>query len=218
MAIYTTTIRNMIESGYDLGLKDYPIWSEDAREPLNNAIINHYYFREIGFETAGLFKFHLNRTMNEIMPYYNELYLTTQYKYDPTKSYSMEEIYSGSNNSNLMGTNDTITDVVGKSEANGQQINSDTPQGLLETGAIKNGLYATSASITSEQTNAYTGTNNQNNISQDKKDTAEFKRTTTGNNVGNVAELIKAYRENIIMIQQEIVLHPAIETLFMSIY
>lgn len=73
MSKYTTELRYIVESGYDLGLKDYEIFSEEYRTKLNNKILNHYYFHEIGYETANRFKWELNNLMNEIMPYYNQL-------------------------------------------------------------------------------------------------------------------------------------------------
>lgn len=54
MATYTTELRRLIENGFDLGLDDYPIFDEEYRAVLNKKIIDHYYFCEIGFETAGL--------------------------------------------------------------------------------------------------------------------------------------------------------------------
>ena len=81
MSVYTTQLRWIVENGYDLGMKDYPIFDETHREELNKKIIDHYYLREIGFETVGLFKRHLNVRLNEIMPYYNELYKTIAVEY-----------------------------------------------------------------------------------------------------------------------------------------
>ena len=83
MATYTVEVRAMVENHFDLGLKDYPIFDENYRGVLNQKILEHYYFREIGFETASLFKFYLNRTMNEIMPYYNQLYKSELLEFNP---------------------------------------------------------------------------------------------------------------------------------------
>lgn len=83
MAFYTTQLRDLVENGYDLGLKDYPIFNEAYREILNKKIIDHYYMREIGAETPALFVFYLNRKMQEIMPYYNKLYESELKEYDP---------------------------------------------------------------------------------------------------------------------------------------
>ena len=76
MSKYTTELRYLIQSGFDLGLRNYPIFDENYRSKLNEKILNHYYMREIGFETAGLFKRYLNVKMEEIMPYYNQMYLS----------------------------------------------------------------------------------------------------------------------------------------------
>ena len=53
---------------------DFPIFDNDYRSVLCIKILKHYYTREIGFETVGLWKLKLNMMMNEIMPYYNKLY------------------------------------------------------------------------------------------------------------------------------------------------
>jgi hypothetical protein len=74
MSKYTTELRYIVNSGYDLGLDDYPLFSDEYRERLNEKIINHFLFHEIGFETVEKFKNRLNVKMNEIMPYYNQLY------------------------------------------------------------------------------------------------------------------------------------------------
>ena len=57
---------------------DYPIFDESYRNVLNHKILKHYYTREIGMETVGLWKLKLNTKMNEIMPYFNERYIVAQ--------------------------------------------------------------------------------------------------------------------------------------------
>lgn len=61
----------------------YPIYDTSYKAPLETKIINHFYFREIGAETAAQFKFMLGRTLNEIMPLYNELYKTADMEFNP---------------------------------------------------------------------------------------------------------------------------------------
>lgn len=91
MAKYTVTIYELIQSGWDFDLKNYPIWSEQYRQSLNKKILDHYMFREIGFETPQMFNFYINRTLNEIMPYYNQLYETTILDFDPLSNYKIDE-------------------------------------------------------------------------------------------------------------------------------
>lgn len=93
MSKYTTEVRYICEEkcGIDttkiptspeavIGLaspkifESYPIYNENYRNILNRKILKHYYLREIGFETYAMWRFKLNAKMNEIMPYYNELY------------------------------------------------------------------------------------------------------------------------------------------------
>lgn len=69
----------------------FPIWDEAHRGELEKKIIEHYYFRQIGFETVGRFKFKLNMRLREIMPRMIKIYATTQYKYNPIENYNMEE-------------------------------------------------------------------------------------------------------------------------------
>lgn len=73
----------------------YPFFTDDPtvvqehpeltgyKEALECKIISHYYLREIASETVGIFKLWLKNKMREIMPYYNQLYLSTLLDYDP---------------------------------------------------------------------------------------------------------------------------------------
>ena len=62
---------------------DYPIFDEAYRATLEKKILKHYYTREICCETVGLWKLFLNRKMNEIMPYYNQLYKSALIEFNP---------------------------------------------------------------------------------------------------------------------------------------
>lgn len=69
------TLREIHEAfGLDLGLRDYPIFDEDYRNVLNNAIYQHFCYRQIAADTPQLFVFYLNRRMREQMPTYNAVY------------------------------------------------------------------------------------------------------------------------------------------------
>lgn len=99
MSYYTTEVRYLCESMTNVPLEnfdnlkgvrridaiidsaksnifdfDYPIFDEAYKGVLEKKILRHYYTREIGQETFGLFQLFLSDKMNEIMPYYNQLY------------------------------------------------------------------------------------------------------------------------------------------------
>lgn len=103
MSKYSTELRYIINSGYDLGLKEYEVFSEEYREKLNKKIIDHYYFHEIGFETVSRFKHYLNSSMNEIMPYYNKLLQSELIEINPLLSFER-------NISSTKGVDSTITE------------------------------------------------------------------------------------------------------------
>ena len=83
MAEYTMELRELIQRHYPLSLDKYPIFNEEHRHVLNDKIIQHFWYREIGQETPDRFNRMLARKMNEIMPYYNQMYLSTLIEFDP---------------------------------------------------------------------------------------------------------------------------------------
>lgn len=191
MSKYTTMVRWLVETKYDLGLKDYPIFDESYRATLNAKIIQHYYFHEIGFEVPGLFVNRLNERMNMIMPYYNQLYESTKLQFEPlittditestdnlttadtnTKA-STDTTASRTQDNNetltISGTRDTTE--TGKHTEDStdtkarKDIGSDTPQGLLSLPNIDSNLYASTAAIGSEDdTHTETVDDNVNRI------------------------------------------------------
>lgn len=62
---------------------DFPIFDESYRNVLETKILKHYYTREIGLETVGLWKLKLDTKLNEIMPFYNQLYRSELIEFNP---------------------------------------------------------------------------------------------------------------------------------------
>lgn len=94
MSKYTTEVRYICETlagfnesvGYDKFQEvidgswdkvfsfDFPIFDTTYKPLLCKKILKHFYTREIGEETYGLWKLRLDTRMNEVMPYFNKLY------------------------------------------------------------------------------------------------------------------------------------------------
>lgn len=71
----TDVIADIIQAGVDdIFTFDFPIFDPGYMNVLETKIVRHYYTREIGLETYGLWKLKLETLLNEIMPYYNKLY------------------------------------------------------------------------------------------------------------------------------------------------
>lgn len=163
MATYTVEIRTLVENHFDLGLKNYPIFDETYREGLNNKIINHFYFREIGFETAGLFKFYLNQKMSEIMPYYNQLYKSELLKFNPfynvDKATTNDGIKNG--NSSRVGNSNTTGTSNFENNADNSNIKTDNSMSVNENGS------STKNSASETGNNSNTDLNNTKKVHSD---------------------------------------------------
>lgn len=195
MSKYTTELRYLIQSGFDLGLNDYPIFEESYRSKLNEKILNHYYMREIGFETAGLFKRYLNVKMNEIMPYYNQLYLSAQIEFDPLETYSTNEQYE----------RETTGDNTSQDEGENKSLQNDTPMGSLQDPFSEN--YATTA----QKTNA-TNTTKLNSSENEK-----YSRKLSGKNDSKSnSQLLMEYRQSFLNIDMLII--EELDVLFMQLW
>lgn len=164
MSSYTTQIRYICESlaGYEHGKgymsiddvidkswdKIFPpsfvTFKPEYRPILAKKILKHYYTREIGSETFGLFQLRLDAKLSVIMPYYNKLYKAFDKDYDILSDTDViithNKENSGDNSANSSGNS--------KNEYEGQDINrhSNTPQGGLD--GIKSDRYLSSADIT----------------------------------------------------------------------
>lgn len=91
---------------------DYPIFDVEYKPHLEEKILRHFYTREICVETYGLWKLRLEDKLNEIMPYYNQLYLSEQLKFEPlfSDNYTREGNQVDINNRNDIEGIKTKTD------------------------------------------------------------------------------------------------------------
>src|SRR5690606_9817007 len=108
MATFTIELFKVVDiTDGNIGLDSYPIWKSEYREPLNQKIIDHYHNREIGVETIDMFTFALRRRMNEVMPYYNELYKSTELEFDPLSTVDIHTISSSSSETESEGESES---------------------------------------------------------------------------------------------------------------
>lgn len=163
-------------------VKNTPIWNKDR---LAKKIVNHYFMREIGFETPALFKLNAIEFMEEIMEEKLPLIYTTALEYDPLVNVDFTETFNrnATSNSNSSGTSNSQSN----GNSTGRSVNNQTPQNKLTKEQVLSGEYATSV----------TGTENENNINDttstknqaDNKNNEEYIRHLKGNqrNFGNLS-------------------------------
>lgn len=116
---------------------DFPIFDEKYRGVLEKKILRHYYTREIGLETVGLWKLKLNTKLNEIMPYYNKLYNSELLEFNPfyniNRTTKSDRNFKG--NENKSGT---LTENVKNKGVNDYTDKTDRTNTTVETLGEKN--------------------------------------------------------------------------------
>lgn len=216
--VHTIELGRLIESGYDIGLKEYPAISEEYREQLNKKIINHYYFYEIGSETPSRFKHNLNSKMDEIMPYYNKLLQTELLQYNPLLSFTRTttNTRTGTTESESRATNknksnaSTDKTATGNNTVNDSEISGDMPKSLLTHNDLQG--YASNASSRQSignniDTESTTSTQNDETEGTSKS-TGKLNEINTITENGHeipVADLILKYRETFLRIEESII-------------
>lgn len=235
-AQYTEVLDNLIRNEQakheiDLAMSDYPLYQTDpnkvneygtaysipTRAELNNKILNHYRFQEIGQETFGRWLFELKTALNEIMPYYNQLFYSADQDFNPIYNVDYKKTLIGSQNANS-NTTSTGTDS-SSNEAYTKAVNSRTPQDQLNISNVNidSVTYADNADWgKSNGTTSGTNTTTGNASSNGSTSSVE---TTKGNfGVTSAQDLIIKYRDTIINIEQQIINDPRIRELFMLIF
>lgn len=71
---------------------NYPIANPNHQQDLEEKILRHYYFHEIGSETFGRWRFQLESRMREIMPKYNLLYNNAEWDFKALVDTSLKDI------------------------------------------------------------------------------------------------------------------------------
>ena len=182
---------------------DFPIFKSDYKNVLATKILKHYYTREIGYETYGLWKFKLNVRLNEIMPYFNQLYESTLLEFNPLLDVDYTRKHEGERNKEEQGKSEGTNNTINLS------VYSDTPQGSVEN--LDNGSYMTSASKTTDSTQG-------NNTSENKlKDVDSFLETVKGKIGGSdYSEKLMKYRQTFLNIDMMVI--EALSDLFINLW
>jgi len=212
MAKYTVELKRLIDTGFDIGLTDYPIFDESYRAVLNRRIINHFAYREIGFETPAMFRFYLNNTLDEIMPVYNKLYLA-QAQINGLTAVDLTETLTAATASKTESA--SLNTAESKQTADDLNVSSLTPAGLLSVADIKTNTYASEANRTDNTTeNETTATGQAENTSNSQ--TTYTKRKTGNDGIKNNSELFLDFMRAIKNIDRMI--FTELNSCFMGVY
>lgn len=228
MAKYTIELRNVcnlygrdeVENWFkDYRLEDYltskqieqitkaGVWSKDR---LATKIVDHYYMREIGFETPALFKHYAKVYMQEIMERKLPKIYSNFFEYDPLSNVDFTETYTRE----IAGSSEGKSNSTSQNNASGLNINNDTPQTRITKQDLSTGAYASQVNQSDTSSNIQDETNAESSSNTIEK----FTRHEEGDNgvIITNQRLVKEFREIIVAIDEEII--NELSKLFMGIY
>lgn len=201
---------------------DFPIFDESYRQVLCRKILKHYYTREIAHETVGRWKLALNAKLNEIMPYYNQMYKSELLEFNPFYDVDLTRSKEGSGTSNRTNTNTetsnnetkNVNSSSGRSNTDTLNRFSDTPQNSMDTQGIADSVPLTTVTkvnenntITNESTDTINSSGNRTgNGTEDVNTTDKYIETVRGKQgTQNYSELLKKFRETFLNIDMMII-------------
>ena len=228
MAKYTMELRKIVDifgreeveswfSSYNLAdfltpeqiqqIQKYNVWS---KEKLASQIVDHYYMREIGFETPALFKHYAKLTMNELMGSYLLKIYTQFLEYDPLSSVDYTEEYTRE----IEGSSEGSSNSNSKNSAEGFNINNDTPQQKITKQNLDSGIYASSTN----QSETSSEIEDKTNTEASSKTVEKYTHSMKGDNGVIVTNqyLVREFRELATNFNLEII--NDLNKLFMGLY
>lgn len=218
MSKYTTSFKRLIDGGFvtrenienifkSYELSDYLTSDEIAvieekgtwsKDKLASKIVDHYFLKDLGFETYAMFKHYAIIQMKEIMESKLPLIYSSSIQYDPLVNVDYTETLD--RNVSSEGTT--------SAEGSGLSISSDTPQTNISKSALLAGSYASNAGATEQE---QTGSNSVDT------DESYTKRVKGNSGVSATAQkMVEQYRQNIRAIDYEIILE--LNDLFMGLF
>lgn len=208
MAKYTIELDSMVrDKNFNLFSFEYDFYTDDIniRKKFEQKFIDRYRFHEIGFETVGRFKHYLKASLNEIAPYYRQLYESELRCNDI--DFMLNKDYTETFIKNI--------DSLSKStETQNSNYNDLTNESNINDGVSD--VELTKGNLTSVTGNENTSTSNGTGTTENKQNES-YTLSGQGNiGITSSAELLSKWREVMINIDQMIL--DDLKDLFMSIY
>lgn len=124
-----STIAQAVVAGANEIFEDFPIFDESYRLALETKILRHYYLREIAFETVGVWKLYLNNRLNEIMPYYNQLYKSQLLEFNPFYDVDLTRDRKVQREGNQIGSSNDTQETQARTDTNDTSTGSSRTTG-----------------------------------------------------------------------------------------
>ena len=207
MSKYTLQLRYLYEDeNYNLFDFPYNLYDNDLKPWFQEKFFQHFMFYEIGFDTIGMFKQRLMSKLNDIFPYYKQLYETEirskgidfMLNKDLKESY-IRELTSNSNSN----------------QESNVKSNSLSTAGQLTPSLIANSQKIDKFMDTAQKDNSSSNSTSSGESNGNSKE--EYTLTSQGNiGITSSAELLAKWRETILNI--DLMIFEDCNDLFMQIF
>ena len=237
MANYTMTVEEMMNNPLTKNIfpDNYPFYTDDvqARKEFEEKFIEHFYYREIGFETPFMFKQRLENLLKLRMPYWTKLYeteleakdinflLNKDLKETFIRNVDTENKLTGETTTNQNSSSNGTMTQDGTSSNNHKEsmLNDGVSQSSLTDGY----LTGTSSDNGESTSNAHSNTsdesslNSSSNQSGNESSTESTELISQGNiGITSSAQLLKEWRD-VLISMDEIIINECSQ-LFMKLY
>lgn len=204
-----------------LTVKQYKVIEESnmwTKDKLAKKIVDHYFMREIGFETPALFKHYAIVTMQEIMEEKLPLIYSNAIEYNPLINVDYTETFQRKAKGESSGQNKGTSNSSSNNNASGLNFSNDTPQGQIDKQEILTGKYATNVNASETESSINDKTKTSSEATSNNETNEEYTRHFTGNQgiSATYQAMIKQFRDNIVTIDKDII--KELNTLFMGLY
>ena len=205
---------------------NYPIFDDNYKPILETKILKHFYTREICEETYGLWKLRLDAKMNEIMPYYNQMYKSELLEFNPLYTEYLERTRNTTHEGNENSTLNSVKNENGSgsrsenTDTNNTQLYSDTPQGSLV--GVESETYLTNVTKDSGggSISGYYNSNNKHTLdditAKSVNSVDDYVESVKGYGGTNASKLLKDFRETFLNIDKMII--EEMEDLFFQLW
>lgn len=239
MANYTMEINQLMNNPVIGGVFTFPYNfysdNEQDKKEFEQLFIQHFYFREIGFETPYHFKLKLQATLNLKMPYYRQLAQT-----EWNKVRSVEQMMTSKNlkettthEQSIKGNSTVDNHSTGSINQSSEGTTSGTSNDLTKQSSLSDGVSSVSleqgyltgtaqSNGENQQTSTTAGTQSQTSTDQSNANNEQtLSETTTFHSSGDIGIQTPAYAitewRKVILNLNEMLIKDC-EDLFMKLY
>lgn len=190
-------VDEIIEAAWDQIFTDKaPFFDEEYRPVLCQKILKHYYLREIGAETVGIWKMWMNERLEMIMPYYNQLYSSELIEFNPLYDVDVTREYA----KGITGAEGSTGSATGAQGNTSWDLFSDTPQGAITN--VDNNTYLTDARKVTDSGQSSSSFQNRKNTNT----TEQYTETVLGKHgSGSFSSMLNEFRNTFLNIDAMVI-------------